>query len=78
MAIASVQTCWGVDALHVGVIRVDKNQCKEKEKKRLTWLDASTWTCWHAETDWTWMTVKTREKKKKRKAKLTGFPEHRW
>ena len=67
MAIVSVQTCWGADALRVGVIRVDENQCKEKEEKRLTWLDASMWTRWRVEMDWTWMTVKTREKKKKRK-----------
>ena len=35
MAIVSVQTCWGADALGVGVIHVDENQCKEKEKKDL-------------------------------------------
>ena len=33
MAIVSVWTCWGADALHVGAICVDKNQCKERKKK---------------------------------------------
>ena len=57
-----------VDALRVNAIRVDENQCKEKErKKRLTWLDASAWAHWRAETDWMQMTVKTRKKKRKEK-----------
>ena len=34
MAIASVRTCWGADALRVSAIHVDENQCKEKEKKK--------------------------------------------
>ena len=74
MAIASMRTGWRVDALRVNAIRVEENQCKEKErKKRLTWLDASAWTCWCAETDWTRMTVR-----KEKKEKLTRYPAHGW
>ena len=50
------------------VMRVDENKCKEKdEEKRLTWLDASVWTHWHADANWTWMTVKTKKKKRKKR-----------
>ena len=40
MAIASVRTCWDADALCVGAIHVDENQCKEKERKKdlLGWM----------------------------------------
>ena len=50
---------------------VDENKCKEEEEEeKLTWSNASVWTHWRADANWTRMTVK--KKKKKRKETLTG------
>ena len=42
---------------------VDENKCKEEEEeKKLTWLNASVWTCWCVDTNWTRMTVKKKKR----------------
>ena len=73
MAIVSVQTCWGADALGVGVIHVDKNQCKEKEKKKTYLVGCE---CMDVLACGDGLDVDDCEYK--RKEKITGFPEHGW